>query len=420
MRARITSWVKKQACRLWDAGSGFVARRFPRLAALLAPYVAYAKRWILFFRDVTNEFLTDNCPHLAASISFYVLLSLFPLTLALVSVLGFISHSPEMQARIIDGIGNFLPVSRDFITKSIESVVSTRAITGVIGVVGLIIGGNAVFTAVRKSLNAAWGIRQPRPFWTERLVEFCMLLGAAILIFLSLALTSALSIVQQQNITVFGTNSGLFWNLVTGGITTVIVFIVFLLLYKFVPNKKIRWRDIWLGALLAAIGFEATTSVFVWYMANFAHYNLIYGPLGGLVALMIWVYVSAVIFLYCAKMTAVHSRKPAPTDEVLAKLWTAVAEVEQRSAAEATEQIGRLRTAVADLEQQLTTTVDTVEETGRRGIKSLMATGFGRLKRTMSRKTSPSPDGRASQSHHNDGSESAESATSSPREQPPQ
>jgi membrane protein len=317
-----------------------------------------------------------------------------------------------MQARIIDGIGNFLPVSRDFITKSIESVVSTRAITGVIGVIGLIIGGNAVFTAVRKSLNAAWGIRQPRPFWTERLVEFCMLLGAAILLFLSLAVTSALSIVQQQNITVFGTNSGLFWNLVTGGITTVIVFIVFLLLYKFVPNKKIKWRDIWLGALLAAIGFEATTSVFIWYMANFAHYNLIYGPLGSLVALMIWVYVSAVIFLFCAKMTAVHSRKPAPTDEVFAKLWTAVAEVEQRSAAEATEQIGRLRTAVADLEQQLSTTVDTVEETGRRGIKALVATGFSRLKRTMSRKTN--------QSHHSDNSESAESTTSSPREQPPQ
>jgi membrane protein len=412
MRARIKSWVNKRVCRLWDAGNEFVARRFPRLAPFIAPFAAYIKRWVLFFRDVTNEFLTDNCPHLAASISFYVLLSLFPLTLALISVLGFISHSPEIQAHVINGIGNFLPVSRDFITKSIESVVSTRAITGVIAVIGLIIGGNAVFTAVRKSLNAAWGIRQPRPFLTERLVEFCMLLGAAILLFLSVAVTSALSIVQQQNITPFGTHGGIFWNLVTGGITTVVVFVVFLLLYKFVPNKKVRWRDIWLGALLAAIGFEATKSIFVLYMASHAHYNLIYGPIGSLVALMIWVYVSAVIFLFCAKMTAVHSRKPAPTDEIFAKLWTAVAEVEERSTTGATEQIGKLRTAVADLQQQLTATVDTVEETGRRGIKALVAIGFSRLKRTMSRRTN--------QRHHSDGSESAESTTSSPREQPPQ
>ena len=411
MRARIKNWVNKRVCRLLDAGDRFMTRRFPWLAPYLAPFKSFVKKWVLFFRDVVNEFLTDNCPHLAASISFYVLLSLFPLTLALISVLGFLSHSPEIQARVIDAIGTFLPVSRDFITSSIESVVSTRAITGVIGVIGLIIGGNAVFTAVRKSLNAAWGIRQPRPFLTERLVEFGMLLGAAILIFLSIALTSALSIVQQQNITVFGTNSGLFWNLITGGITTVIVFVVFLLLYKFVPNTKVHWRDIWLGAILAAIGFEVTTSVFVWYIANFVHYNLIYGPIGSLVALMIWVYVSAVIFLFCAKLTAVHSRKPAPTADVLAKLWAAVAEMEQRSAAGATEQLGRLRTAVSDLEQQLSDTIDTAEETGRRGIKALMTTGFGHLKRAVSRKSNRT---------HSNSSENAESTTSSPREQPPQ
>jgi membrane protein len=411
MGAKIKGWVNKRVCRLWDAGNGFVSKRFPRLAALLAPFKAFATKWALFFRDVTNEFLTDNCPHLAASISFYVLLSLFPLTLALVSVLGFISHSPDMQARVINGIGNFLPVSRDFITSSIQSVVSTRAVTGVIAVIGLIIAGNAVFTAVRKSVNAAWGIRQPRPFLTERLVEFGMLLGAAILFLLSIAVTSALSIVQQQNITAFGTHGGLFWNLVSGAISTVAVFVVFLLLYKFVPNTKVRWRDIWLGALLAAIGFEVTKSIVVWYMAHFSHYNLIYGPIGGLVALLIWVYVSAVIFLFCAKMTAVHARKPAPTAEVLTKLWTAVAELEQRSTAEATEQLTKLRTTVADLEQQMSATMGKAEETGRRGIKVLMTTGFSHLKRAMFRKTNQT---------HSDSSKSGESTTSSPREQPPQ
>jgi membrane protein len=410
MGAKIKRWVNKRVCLLWAAGNGFVAKRLPWLVPFLAPFTASVKKWVRFFRDVVNEFLTDNCPHLAASISFYVLLSLFPLTLALVSMLGFISNSPETQARIIEGIGNFLPVSRDFITSSIHSVVSTRAVTGAIAIIGLIIAGNAVFSAVRKSLNAAWGIRQPRPFLTERLVEFCMLLGAAILLFLSVAVTSALSVVQQMHITAFGTHSGLFWNLVSGAIATVALFIVFLLLYKFVPNTKIRWRDIWLGALLAAIGFEVTKSIFVWYIADFAQYNLIYGPIGGLVALLIWVYVSAVIFLFCAKMTAVHSRKPAPTAEILAKLWTVVVEVQQRSTAEATEQIEKLRTTVADLEQHLTTAVKP-QETGKQGIRASMARGFGHFKKAVSRKASQT---------HSDSSKSAESTTSSPREQPPQ
>ena len=394
--------IKKRLLLCWDAGNGFVARRFPRLAAFLAPFKAFLKKWVLFFRDVVNEFLTDNCPHLAASISFYVLLSLFPLTLALVSILGFISRSPEMQARVIEGIANFLPISQEFITSSIESVVKTGTITatGIIGVIGLIIGGNAVFTAVRKSLNAAWGIRQPRPFLTERLVELSMMLGAALLIFLSLAMTSALRIAQQSNVVAFG---GIFWNIISSLIGAVIIFVVFLFLYKFVPNTKVRWRDIWLGALLAAIGFQVTQSVFVWYATNFAHYNLIYGPIGSLIALLLWVYISAVIFLFCAKMTAVRSRKALPTTEVLAKLWAAVAELRQRSAAGATEQLTKLTTAVAELEEHLTAVVRPKEK-GKRSIRTL-------IKRVMFRKASQ----KASQPHSNSG----ESAISSPREQPP-
>lgn len=390
--------IKKRLLALWDASNEFVARRFPRLAAFLAPVKAFLKKWVLFFRDVVNEFLTDNCPHLAASISFYVLLSLFPLTLALVSILGFIFRSPEMQARVIEGIANFLPISQEFITSSIESVVKTGTITatGIIGVIGLVIGGNAVFTAVRKSLNAAWGIREPRPFMTERLVELSMMLGAAILIFLSLAMTSALRIAQQSDVVAFG---GIFWNIISALIGTMIIFVVFLFLYKFVPNTKVRWRDIWLGALLAAIGFQVTQSVFFWYATNFAHYNLIYGPIGSLIALLLWVYISAVIFLFCAKMTAVRSRKPAPTTEVLAKLWAAVAELRQRTTAGATEQLTKLTTAVAELEEHL---IAVAKPTGKRkrGIGAL-------IKKVMLRKTS--------QPHSNSG----ESATSSPREQPP-
>jgi membrane protein len=290
-----------------------IARFKSLVAAIKAKVMARPRlsKLVEFMKQVWNGFFTDNCPHLAAAISYYALLCIFPLTLALVSVLGFISHSPAMKEQVIEVIGSILPPgSAEFITKNIEGIVSTRGITGVIGVIGLLIGGNAIFTALRKSLNAAWGIRQPRPFLTERIVELSMMIGSAVLILLAIGLTAALNVIQRANISILGlqlSQGAPFWNVITGIIATAIVFIVFLFLYKFVPNTKVRWKDIWLWALLAAVGFVAGTSIFVWYAANFAHYDVIYGSIGGIIALLVWVYVSAIILLFCAKMASVYA-----------------------------------------------------------------------------------------------------------------
>ncbi len=368
-------------------------------------------RWVPFFREVVNEFLTDNCPHLAASISYYVLLSLFPLTLALVSLLGFIAHSPEMQAKVVEGIGNFLavsPESQDFLTNNIESVVNTRAVTGIIGIVGLVIGGNAVFTAVRKSLNTAWGIRRPRPFFTERLIEFGMMTGAALFLLLSLAVGSALGILRNLEITAFGTNAAFFWNAMSIMASVIITFTVFLFLYKFVPNTTVRWRDIWLGALLAAIGVEVTKGVFLWYTTNYGHYNLIYGSIGSIIGLLVWVYFSAVIFLFCAKLTAVHSRTPAPTAVLVDRLRATLVELKQRLAVEPLPKANR---AVDELDKRLAPVVSELQhltstEPKGKGKRSLRAL----LKGLLLRKASEG---------HGDSTSSEAGATSSPPEQSP-
>ncbi len=364
-------------------------------------------RWVLFFRDVINEFLTDNCPQLAAAISYYVLLSLFPLSLALVSLLGFVAASPEMQAKVVEGIGNFLAVSPDsgesiqgILTTSMQNVVKYRGLTGAIGVVGLIIGGNAVFTTVRKSLNAAWGIRTPRPFFTERLVEFGMLSGAALFLLLSLAASSALGILRNMEIT----HATLLWNVTSILTSTLIVFIVFLFLYKFVPNTTVRWRDIWLGALMAAIGVEVTKGVFVWYASNYGHYNLLYGSIGSIIGLMIWVYVSAVIFLFCAKVSAVHSRTPAPTAVLVDRLWATMVELRQRLTTEPHEIASN---AVDELDEHLTPVVNVLQQHFTTARKEQERRFRALLKRLLFKKTSKE-------------SKSSSGATSSPQEQSPQ
>lgn len=273
-----------------------------------------------FMKEAVKEFFIDNCTQLAAAVSFFLLFSLFPLALVAISVTGFILQSPATQLAVIAGIGNLLPVSGDFITNTMKGVADARGTIGIVAIIGLLVGGLSVFYSVSKALNAAWGIRQPRTFLRERLVDFCMMVGAGLLLLISISLTAGFSVVGQLNFPAWGSmflTNVLFWHCLVFLISAVLTFVVFLFLYRFVPNTPVRWRDIWGGALAAAICFEATKFFFLWFVGNFGRYNLIYGPIGALIALLMWTYVSAVIFLFCAKLTSVYARQRGHPPSVL-------------------------------------------------------------------------------------------------------
>jgi membrane protein len=256
-----------------------------------------------------DEFLTDNCQYLAAAISYYVLFSFFPLAVAALSLAGFVLRSPEIEARVLESIGELLPVSGELIASTIRSVVQARGVTGFLATVGLIWAGTAVFAAVRKSLNTAWGIREPRPFVRDRLVELGMMLVAGLLVLLSMSLIIALQAARDLSLSVFEGTSDLFWNLITSGLVTAVAFSLFLFLYWFVPKAPIRLADVWIGALGAAIAFEASSVAFVWYTARFATYHLIYGPLSAVIVFLVWNYISAIILLMGAKLSHVLARR---------------------------------------------------------------------------------------------------------------
>lgn len=270
-----------------------------------------SKRLGLFLRDVLNEFLTDNCPHLAASISYYTLFSLFPLTLAAIAILGWMTRDPDIEVRVIDEISNFLPVASNTVASTIEGVRDSWEATGIIAVVGLLWGGSAIFNATRKAINAAWGIREPRPFFTERFLELSMMIGLWVMFLLSLGVTASLSVMRKyslDSVDVAFIKEDFFWNTAVILATVLLAFLTFLLLFKYIPNTRVRWSDVCGGALLAAIGFEGTKQVFLWYATNHSYYHMIYGPVGTVVALMLWIYLSAFIMLFCAKLTSVYSR----------------------------------------------------------------------------------------------------------------
>ena len=201
--------------------------------------IVILKKPMYLIKEAVQEFFIDNCPQLAAAISFYLLFSIFPLALVIISVTGFILKSPATQVEVIEGIGSLLPVSGDFIASTIKGVVSTRTTVGIAATIGLILGSMSMFYTVSKSLNAAWGIHQPRPFFRERLLDFCMMVGAGLLLLASISLTTGFRIASQLDLPVWGAmlmENSLFWHCILSLISAALTFVVFLFLYKFVPH----------------------------------------------------------------------------------------------------------------------------------------------------------------------------------------
>jgi len=277
-------------------------------------------------KGAVNEFLADNCPHLAAAISYYLLLSLFPLVLAAISIFGLIMKDPSVAAKVTEAVTGFIPVSADFVEGTLLAVSRSWGAAGIIATVGLIWAGMAVFNAIRKSLNTAWGVKQPRPFFHERLMEFLMMIGFGALILMSLGLTTAFKVIREASLPVFGErlmDGSLVWHSAVIATSVFITFLGVLFLYKLVPNTRVHWRHAAVGALAAAVLFEIVKNVFVWFVANFATYSLVYGSVGVIIALMTWAYIAAVILLFCAKLISVYPRvRPALATEALAEETT--------------------------------------------------------------------------------------------------
>ena len=291
----------------------------------------------LFCWDTINEFLDKNCPYIAGAIAFYTLFSMFPLLLAIISVLGYLSPTTlEEQQELAMRTADIIPVSSDFIGETVSSVFRARVVTGIVSILGLLWAATVVFGAIRKGINAAWGITKPRPFLKERLIDFGLVIGAGILLLIVLFSPPTLGIVRGAS-GVLAPESEYFnhamWNVIARLILPALAYVTFLVLYKFIPNTSVKLSNVWAGALLASLTFDFANLCFVWYVQNYGHYNLLYGSVGTILATLTWVYLSAIILLLGALVTSRYSAYVESLPEHLHSLkviWTGFSRVRLR------------------------------------------------------------------------------------------
>ena len=264
-----------------------------------------------------EDLFRDRLPQYAASISFHVLFSLFPLTIVLVSIFGLILQEDELRQDVIDELVDVLPVSesgqRD-IASSIEGIATPLSAIGFISLIALLWGASGMMTSLRIGLETAFKVERGRPPAHAKLIDFALLGIVGLLVLLVIGLSAFAGffrgpiddVVDRLEIGAFVAF------LFQDGLQLVLVAFLALGLYHFVPAHKLRTRGAIAGAVLTSVLTWGATTLLALLFADFSRYNLIYGSLAGVMTFLFYVYVVALVLLLGAEFAYAWSQGPGP------------------------------------------------------------------------------------------------------------
>ena len=279
-------------------------------------------------RDTWGAFLKDDVSLLGAAMVYYALLSLGPLLLVLLAALGFaLSFLPagiDARQHLLNLANTHLGAQFSTTLEPILDSVghSSAAATG-IGLLVLLYGSMGAFRHLRKSFRRIWRPDQPDPLPIRRvllhevvdfLAAFGLVLAAGALMLLSTVATGIKAMIQAEILQLPIVGGWL--SLLISPLTTFLVgFLIFCALYRFLPPAKVRWRDIWVGALLAALLWEVLKRLLTFYLTEFA-VGSAYGLVGTVLVLTIWVYATCLVIFLGAEFCKVWAHRNRKTSEV--------------------------------------------------------------------------------------------------------
>jgi membrane protein len=245
---------------------------------------------------------------IAAGITYYTFLSLFPLILGLAALGGFFLKSAEVQLRVHEFIVQVFPVSTDFVARIFESLIESRGAAGVTSILVLLWSGNKMIGALTRGINRALGQKRPFAMLLTSLRYFGLTLILASLVFLSMALSPAIEILADLELEMIGDR----WNqildvvasrtvglLLTGSLISAI--------YWLAPYTRLPWRSLLPGILVATVLIEIGKQLSATYMTSAAGYSAVYGSVSSIIVLLLWLYFAARVVLYGAELIKISS-----------------------------------------------------------------------------------------------------------------
>ncbi len=254
-----------------------------------------------------GAFSNDRGTQMAAAISYYTFFSLFPLTLLAVSLFGIVLRDEELQARVLDAIVDFLPLESATIEGSVRSVAELGPTLTVFSFLGTLWSAAALSASVRSALNVVFGAGRRRPFLRAKLIDFALLPIIGLPLLGGLLISGVIRFAQEELLDWSPTLYelvGFSWGLVAILVPFLLTFLAFILIYWLLPNRTLRFRYLWPGALIAALAFELLKAGFTFYLQNFGTFDVVYGSLASVIILLFWIFLTANILILGAEIGA--------------------------------------------------------------------------------------------------------------------
>ena len=245
------------------------------------------------------EFLKDECVYLAGSISFFAILSLVPLGLLIIALLGYLMGENEaLYQFILSGLVNLFPTVTKGITSELKNIITFKEIS----ILMLFIYGFIslqLFYSAERAINIIFKIPKKRHILLSIFWSIFIMTLVIMFLLLSFIISSVPAILKEYSLSILFKYIAPF----------VLVLMTFTAVYVIIPKVKVSWRNAFKGALFVTILWELAKYFFTWYVKNVIHFGAIYGSLTTFILFLLWVYYSACIFLLGAEFVNNLGRK---------------------------------------------------------------------------------------------------------------
>jgi len=259
-------------------------------------------------REAIESFGGARGSEAAASMAYYTLFSLFPLLLVLVAAGSYVLDRQDVFQQVVSLVGNAFPISRNLIEENLRQVLQVRGTVGLISLGVALWSASGAFAILIRNINYAWRKAPSRGFLQSRLIALGMVGFLAVLLAISLLLSTGLNVLARFQVPLLHAESLYdtpLWTVLSNVLPWFITFLLVMALYRWVPNAKVRWSAAFSAALVVALALEIAANAFAWYLdSGLARYQIVYGSLATVVVLLFWIYLSDWIIIFGAHFCA--------------------------------------------------------------------------------------------------------------------
>jgi membrane protein len=274
------------------------------------------KEILPILKEAGSDWIEDQAPTLGAALAYYTVFSLAPLLIIAIAIAGFVFGQEAAQSQIFDQMRGLLGEASAKAMQDVVQHANAKPATGVvatlIGIATLLFGASGVFGQLQTSLNEIWGV-EPKPgrgllgLIQDRILSFGFILVVGFLLLVSLLLTAAIALLTQW----FGgmiPGMEILAHILNFVLSLALTTLLFAMIFKFLPDAEIAWRDVWIGAFITAVLFTVGKFALGLYLGK-SGVGSSYGAAGSLIVLLLWVYYSSQILFFGAEFTQAYANR---------------------------------------------------------------------------------------------------------------